>query len=95
MMSYDEYKTGCHNLTAMTKKWFTNSKNNYKNEKEKTKKKHKEKINVILTVWFTQNNQWIGVNLAAQIVLINSPSTNNQNDDCNSNDNEKERWVYD
>ena len=43
-----------------------------KNKSQKNKIKTKIKIKIILTLRLTQNNQWIGVDHAARIHLLNS-----------------------
>ena len=41
--------------------------------KNNLQKKNKIKIKIILTLWLTQSNQWVGVDHAARIQLLNSP----------------------
>ena len=63
MMSYDKYERGCQHLNS------GHQRITYKRKKEK----RKTKIKIILTLWLTQNNLWVGVNHAAQIHFLNSP----------------------
>ena len=65
MMSYDKYERGCQHLSG------GHQRITYKRKKEK--QKTKIKIKIILTLWLTQNNQWVGVDHAARIHLLNSP----------------------
>ena len=56
-------KEGVNTSTVVTKEQLT------KEKKQKTK----TKIKVIPTLRLTQNNQWVGVDHAARIHLLNSP----------------------
>ena len=59
MMSYDKYERGRQHLNG--------------GHQRVTYKKHKMKIKIILTLRLTQINQWVGVDHAARIQLLNSP----------------------
>ena len=59
MMSYDKYERGCQQLNS--------------GHQRITYKKNKIKIKIILTLWLTQSNQWVGVDHATRIHLLNSP----------------------
>ena len=70
-MLYDKYEGGCQHLS-----------NGYQRITYKKKRK-KEKKRLILTLWLTQSNQWVGVEHAARIHSLNSPpitSSANQNE---------------
>ena len=58
MMSYDKYERGHQHLNG------GHQRITYKN---------KIKIKIILTLRLTQSNQWVGVDHAARIQLLNSP----------------------
>ena len=59
MMSYDKYERGHQHLNG--------------GHQRITYKKNEIKITIILTLQLTQINQWVGVDHAAQIQLLNSP----------------------
>ena len=59
MMSYDKYERACQHL-------------NGGHQRITYKKKRLIKIKIILTVRLTHSNQWIGVDHAARIHLLNS-----------------------
>ena len=59
MMSHDKYERGHQHLNG--------------GHQRITYKKIKIKIKIILTLWLTQSNQWVGVDHAARIQLLNSP----------------------
>ena len=59
MMSHDKYERGHQHLNG--------------GHQRMTYKKIKIKIKIILTLWLTQSNQWVGVDHATQIHLLNSP----------------------
>ena len=59
MMSHDKYERGHQHLNG--------------GHQRITYKKIKIKIKIILTLWLTQSNQWVGVDHATQIHLLNSP----------------------
>ena len=59
MMPYDKYKRGCQHLNS--------------GHQRITYKKNKIKTKIILTLRLTQINQWVGVDHAARIQLLNSP----------------------
>ena len=61
MMSYDKYERGRQHLNGGHQR-ITYKKN-----------KNKIKIKIILTLRLTQINQWVGVDHAARIQLLNSP----------------------
>ena len=65
MMSYDKYEKGRQHLNG------GHQRITYK--RKKLKIKTKIKIKIILTLRLTQNNQWVGVDHAARIHLLNSP----------------------
>ena len=58
MMSYDKYEKGCQHLNG--------------GHQRITLKKNIIKIK-ILTLWLIQSNQWVGVDHAARIQLLNFP----------------------
>ena len=60
MMSYDKYERGHQHL-------------NGDHQRITYKKKKKERKKGILTLRLTQSNQWVGVDHAARIHLLNSP----------------------
>ena len=60
MMPYDKYKRGRQHL-------------NGDHQRITYKKKKKGKKGLILSLQFTQSNQWVGVDHEAQIHLLNSP----------------------
>ena len=60
MMSYDKYERGRQHLKGGHQRII------YK------KNKIKIKIKIILTLRFTQNNQWVEVDHAARVQLLNS-----------------------
>ena len=64
MMSYDKYEKGRQHLNG------GHQRITYK--RKKLKIKTKIKIKVILTLRLTQNNQWVGVDHATRIHLLNS-----------------------
>ena len=59
MMSHDKYERGHQHLNG--------------GHQRITYKKKKERKNGILTLRLTQSNQWVGVDHAARIHLLNSP----------------------
>ena len=59
MMSYDKYERGRQHLNG--------------GHQRITYKKNKIKIKIILTLRLTQINQWVGVDHATRIQLLNSP----------------------
>ena len=59
MMSHDKYERGRQHLNG--------------GHQRITYKKKKERKNGILTLRLTQSNQWVGVDHAARIHLLNSP----------------------
>ena len=63
MMSYDKYERGRQHL-------------NHGHQRITYKKKIiiKIKIKIILTLRLTESNQWVGVDHAARIQLLHSPS---------------------
>ena len=69
MMSYDKYERGRQHLNS------SHQRITYKRKKEKIENKNKIKIKIIiiLTLRLTQNIQWVGVDHAARIHLVNSP----------------------
>ena len=71
MMSYDKYERGRQHLNGGHRRIT------YKRKKEKIENKNKIKIKIIitLTLRLAQNNQWVGVDHAARIHLVNSPPT--------------------
>ena len=62
MMLYDKYERGRQHLSGGQQRLTY-----------KKKKKNEIKIKIILTLRLTQSNQWIGVDHAARIQLLNSP----------------------
>ena len=58
MMSYDKYERRCQQLKGFHQRI--------------TYKKKKNKIKIILTLRLTQSNEWVGVDHAARIQLLNS-----------------------
>ena len=62
MMSYDKYERGRQHLNG-----------GHQRITYKKKKKKKERKKGILTLRLTQSNQWVGVDHAARIHLLNSP----------------------
>ena len=70
MMSYDKYERGRQHLNGGHQRKLT------KEQNKKQKVKTKIKIKIILTLRLTQNNQWVGVEHAARIHLLNSPPMN-------------------
>ena len=63
MMSYDKYERGQQHLNG------GHQRITYK----KINKYLKLKIKIIFTLLLTQSNQWVGVDCAARIHLLNSP----------------------
>ena len=57
MMSHDKYERGHQHLNGGHQRITY----------------EKIKIKIILTLWLTQSNQWVGVDHAARIQLLNSP----------------------
>ena len=64
MMSYDKYERERQHLNG------GHQRITYKRKKEE----RKTKIKITLTLLLTQNNQWVGVDHAARIHLLNSLS---------------------
>ena len=60
MMPYDKYERGRQHLNG--------------GRQRITYKKNKIKIKIIINLRLTQINQWVGVDHAAQIQLLNSPN---------------------